>query len=140
MEAAVEALAAPVGGADAVLAFAADARARVLRAEADQLSAALGWGLLHATDDADAAAGEELSGHLGRGRRMPLAGAGTPLVSEFAIPELAAALGLTETAAIRLVGDALELAYRLPLLWGRIQSGELPAWRGRPVAERTPRP
>ena len=100
---------------------------------------ALQWGLLHQVDapedveDPYPAAGE----YLGGGRWMPLAGEGTPWVAEFAVCELAAALGLSDPAARRLVGDALELAHRLPLTWARIQAGQLPAWRGRRLAELT---
>ncbi len=37
----------------------------------------------------------------------------------------------------RLVGEALELACRLPRIWARVRAGSLPAWRARRIAEET---
>ena len=68
---------------------------------------------------------------------MPLAGEGAPWVAEFAVTEFAAAIGLSTDAGKRYVGHALELRHRLPRVWKRVQAGELPAWRGRMIAERT---
>ena len=47
----------------------------------------------------------------------PLAGDGTPGVAEYAVEELAAALGLSHLAGLALVAEAVELRYRLPRLW-----------------------
>jgi hypothetical protein len=120
-------------GARALLDFAVTQRRLAQRAEANLLLAAAQWADLHPVVEDGLAAGD----FLGQGRLCPLAGEGTPEVAEFAIPEFAAALGLTEQAGVRLIGDALELRHRLPLLWARIQDGDLPAWRGRKVAEHT---
>ena len=69
---------------------------------------------------------------------VPLAGEGTPLVAETrAIEEFGAALGMSTDAARGLVGDALELAHRLPRIWKRIRAGEVPAWKGRRIAQLT---
>ncbi len=68
---------------------------------------------------------------------VPLAGPGAPLVAEFSIAEFAAAVGLSTEAGKRYVGHALELRYRLPRLWKRVTSGDLPAWKARRVAEQT---
>ncbi len=51
----------------------------------------------------------------------PLAGVGAPWVAEFAPAELGAALGIGVEAAKQLLGDALELAHRLPRLWALVQ-------------------
>lgn len=67
----------------------------------------------------------------------PLAGEGTPVVAEFCVAELACALGLTPRAGRMLLGDAVELRHRLPLVWERLRAGELPAWRARRVAQQT---
>ena len=67
----------------------------------------------------------------------PIAGDGCPLVAEFCIAELGAVLGISSTAAKRLIGHALELRHRLPRLWHQVQSGVVPAWRARSVAEAT---
>jgi hypothetical protein len=91
--------------------------------------------MLHvASDEADAATWIA-DGGVDTG--VPLGGEGVPLVSEFAIPELATALGMSTDAGRGLLTDALELAYRLPRVWARVQSGDLQAWRGRRIARET---
>ena len=67
----------------------------------------------------------------------PLAGVGTPQVTEDTVAALGAALGVSYRVALCLVGEALELAYRLPRIWGLVRSGRLPAWKGRRVAAAT---
>ena len=59
------------------------------------------------------------------------------MVEEFAVTEVATALGLSEPAARSYVGQAIELRDRLPRLWGRVMAGELAAWKGRKIAEQT---
>ncbi|MGH3360725.1 MAG: hypothetical protein ACRDO7_18120, partial [Nocardioidaceae bacterium] len=49
-------------------------------------------------------------------------GTGTPTIPEFAVCEVAAALGLSPTAAGILVGDILDLAYRLPALFDALHA------------------
>ncbi|WP_109507814.1 HNH endonuclease signature motif containing protein [Nocardioides speluncae] len=113
------------------------------RAARAKLRLALQWCVLHpATDDtgfatwADAALpgpqvwDEPLY-------RTDLGGDGTPRVAAFAPEPFAAALGISTYAGMRLLADALDLVHRLPLLWARVQSLEIPAWRARPVAEAT---
>ncbi|MGH3510284.1 MAG: DUF222 domain-containing protein [Nocardioidaceae bacterium] len=68
---------------------------------------------------------------------IPLAGEGTPEVAEFAPAELGAALGITTAAARDLIGEALELSYRLPRCWERLRGFDLPAWRARLIARET---
>ena len=68
---------------------------------------------------------------------LRMCGQGAYLVSEFAVTELATALKMSETSARRLVGQSLELRDRLPRLWSRVMSGQLPAWKARRVAEQT---
>jgi hypothetical protein len=58
-------------------------------------------------------------------------------VAEFCIAELGAVLGISTTAAKRLIGHALELRHRLPRTWAQVQAGAVPAWRARSVAEAT---
>ncbi len=67
----------------------------------------------------------------------PIAGQGAPLVAEFCLAELGTVLGISSTAAKKLVGHALELRHRLPRLWAQVQAGRVPAWRARAVAEAT---
>ena len=73
----------------------------------------------------------------GRDTGLPLAGAGAPHVSEFAIVELAAALSMTVEACQRQVGELLEVRYRLPRIWARVVAGELPWWRAGRIAQHT---
>ncbi|CAA9392461.1 MAG: hypothetical protein AVDCRST_MAG32-2416, partial [uncultured Nocardioides sp.] len=67
----------------------------------------------------------------------PIAGEGCPAVAEFCVAELGAVLGMSTVSAKRLLGHALELRHRLPRLWSRVQTGSVPAWRARLVAEAT---
>ena len=62
-------------------------------------------------------------------------GEGAFAVEEFAVTQLAAALGMSEPAARRYVGQALELRDRLPRLWATVMAGA--CRRGRPA--RSPR-
>ncbi len=68
---------------------------------------------------------------------MPIAGPGAPLVSEFALMEYAAALGMSTDSGKAYVGKTLELRYRLPRLWEQVVAGRLPVWRAMRVAEQT---
>jgi hypothetical protein len=67
----------------------------------------------------------------------PLAGVGTPPVTEDAVAALGAALRIPYRSALLLVGDVVELYYRLPRLWGLVQGGFLQAWKARQVARAT---
>src|SRR4051794_5607473 len=118
-----------------VLAVARGARAAANRAEAQVLASAVEWAHLHRVDDLDLAA-TVLVEH-GKDTGIPIAGEGAPLVSQFAVAEFAAALGLSAGAGRNLVGHALELAHRLPKLWARVQGGSLAPWRARRIAEET---
>ena len=93
------------------------------------------WAHLHQVSDLDDAA-TWLAGH-GQDTGIPLGGDGCPLVSEFAVAELATALGLSAGSGRNLVAQALELCHRLPKLWARVQDGSLAPWRGRRIAEET---
>jgi hypothetical protein len=70
-------------------------------------------------------------------RPIPLAGQGAPLVSEFAAMEYAATLGLSTDAGNTYLGRALELRYRLPRLWARVEAGRVPVWRAFRIADQT---
>src|SRR3954470_2527536 len=121
--------------AAAVLASARRARATANAAEAQVLADAVAWAHLHHVTDPDQAS-TVLVEH-GHDTGIPIAGDGAPFVSEFAVAEFASALGLSAGAGRNLVGQALELAHRLPKLWARVQAGSLAPWRARRVAEQT---
>src|SRR3954453_3478965 len=118
-----------------VLAVARRARATANAAEAQLLASAVAWADLHQVDDLDDAA-TVLVEH-GKDTGIPIAGHGAPLVSQFAVAEFAAALGLPPGAGRNLVGQALELAHRLPKTWAKVQAGSLGPWRARRIAEET---
>lgn len=105
-------------------------RAEVAAAEVRVLRDVLAWAALHQTVDLEQAAawGDDL---------VPIAGTGAPLVSEFCIAELGAAMGTSTDAARSFLADALELAYRLPRIHARVEAGELPVWRARRIAQQT---
>ena len=120
--------------ASAVLGFARDRRAAAERAEADVLFAAVTWAEQHPPESTELAA-TWVSG--GGDTGLPLAGPGAPLVAEFGIAEFAAAIGRSTDSGRMLIADAVELKYRLTRLWDRTQSGDLPVWRARRVAQAT---
>ena len=68
---------------------------------------------------------------------LELAGAGAPEVSDFAVTELATALGRTRESGRLLVGDVVEAKHRLPKVWARMVAGQVTAWRVRRLAEAT---
>ena len=68
---------------------------------------------------------------------LELAGPGAPEVSEFAVIELAAALGRSTDSGRALVSDAVEAKHRLPKIWARLEAGQVQVWRVRRVTEVT---
>ncbi|WP_439936272.1 HNH endonuclease signature motif containing protein [Nocardia sp. N13] len=103
-------------------------------AAARQLELAAHWADLHPPESIHSAAAFTLPGSE---HEEPIAGQGCPLVAEFCVAELGTELGMSSTAAKKLIGHALELRHRLPRLWRLVQTGAVPAWRARSVAERT---
>src|ERR1700712_2465315 len=100
-----------------------------------QVRLAVSWALLHPcpADEGPAPGGDPSLDE----EVMPLAGEGAPWVAEFAPADLAAALDISLDAARLLVGDSLELCYRLPRLWDLAQAGEVPLWGARAIARET---
>ena len=115
-----------------LLAYARAQKQASMVAEANLLAAAVAWVDQHPPESIiDTACFSWREGGL------PLAGEGAPEIAEFALAEFAAALGMSTDSGRRLVGQAIELAYRLPRHWARVRSGQLPAWRARRLAEQT---
>lgn len=114
----------------AVLAAARRHRAEADAAERAVLVDALAWADLHLTTDPEEAAtwGDT---------PIPLAGEGAPHVSQFAVIEFGAVLGMSRRSAEDLVGDVIELAYRLPQTWARVTAGRVKGWKARHVAQAT---
>ena len=120
----------------AVLDRAADALTARREADASLLNAAVDWAELHPAPPGGPCAGWGEADLHGEGV-IPIAGEGTPSVAEFAPLELAAVLGWTADAARELMGDGLELSYRLPRLWGLVCELVVPAHLARQVASQT---
>lgn len=116
-------------------AAAALAAVRRRRAEADEaqvrlLEDVIAWcGVHEVTDLSDAATWGDTP--------VLLAGEGAPQVSEFCVYDLAAALHLTTDSARSLVGEAIEIAHRLPRIRQRVRAGSVQVWRARRVAAKT---
>jgi hypothetical protein len=104
------------------------------RAAAQQLTLAARWADLHPPESIHDAAAFTVPGCE---HEEPIAGEGVPLVAEFCVAELGTTLGITTTAAKKLIGHALELRHRLPRLWAQVHTGQVPAWRARAVADTT---
>ncbi len=68
---------------------------------------------------------------------LELAGPGAPEISEFAVVELAAALGRSTDSGRMLLSDAVEARYRLPKIWQRLVDGQVQVWRVRRVTDLT---
>ncbi|WP_210439779.1 HNH endonuclease signature motif containing protein [Nocardioides xinjiangensis] len=117
-----------------LLSAAREARVAENAAAARQLDLATRWADLHPPESIHAAATFTVPSCE---HEEPIAGDGCPLVAEFCIAELGAVLGVSTTAAKRLVGHALELRHRLPRLWAQVHAGAVPPWRARAVAEAT---
>ena len=66
-----------------------------------------------------------------------MGGEGCPEVAEFAVVELAAALGKSTEAGRRYLSHVVEGRYRLTRSWSRLEAGDLPAWKLAFIAERT---
>ncbi|MFC7724968.1 hypothetical protein ACFQW6_07620, partial [Nocardioides sp. GCM10028917] len=117
-----------------LLALARDRKAAEDRAAAELLVVAARWADLHPPESIHDAAAFAVPGCE---HEAPIAGEGAPLVAEFCLAELGTVLGISTTAAKKLVGHALELRHRLARLWAQVQCGRVPAWRARAVAEVT---
>jgi hypothetical protein len=118
-----------------LLGFARGRRVQAGRAEADLMQAAVAWAVMHPAESIHDAETVHLRSFGDTG--IPVAGPGAPLVAEFSVAELAAAIGLGTEAGKRYVGQAVELRYRLPRLWKRVTGGDLAAGRARRVADQT---
>ncbi|MFB9766605.1 HNH endonuclease signature motif containing protein [Nocardioides kongjuensis] len=68
---------------------------------------------------------------------VPIAGAGAPLVSEFALMELVAVLGRTPDGGKAYVGRVIECAWRLPNVYDAVIAGKLAPWRAERIADLT---
>ena len=117
--------------ADAVLDRASAVRRSVNLAEAETLVLAAHWADLHSELPFAAVKIR------GNEQLVRPGGVGTPQVAEFCRADLGAALGISVTAAGKLIGDALDLRHRLPRLWAAVRAGSVKVWMARKIAVRT---
>ena len=118
------------GRADRVLDVARAVQADLTTLEARRFEIATDWAALHPGEPLD-------PDEVWEEHEVEVAGPGAPTIAEYAIPELAAALGMSPGAGRRFVADALETRYRLPRLWARVMAGEVPVWKARRVSQAT---
>ncbi|MGY2702468.1 DUF222 domain-containing protein [Nocardioides sp. HB32] len=117
-----------------VIDAARDRHAAAMRAEVDKLQLAVEWVLLHPGDEVGDGVEESVDWSM---RDLQIAGEGAPTVDEGAVAEFALAVGLSTDAGRSYLGDAVELAYRLPRTWTRVLDGRLPVWKARKIAQAT---
>ena len=117
-----------------LLAAAGDCRRVADAAEAELLELACAWADAHPPESIHDAAAFQIPGS---DYEEQIAGEGCPLVAEFCVAEFGAVLGMSTVSAKHLIGQALELRHRLPRLYRRVLTGEVPSWRARRVAEAT---
>jgi hypothetical protein len=103
----------------------------LITAETRRLQIAAHWADLH---PGDAVPQSRLPGSE---RPVQLGGEGTPTVGDFAPAELGCVLRMSDGSAARLIGDALDLRHRLPLIWAAAQAGQVPAYQARHIAKAT---
>ena len=103
----------------------------MITAEVRRLQIAAHWADLHP--------GEAVTASRLPGTEHPirLGGDGTPTVGGFAAAELGCALRMSDGSAARMIGDALDLRHRLPLIWAAVQAGQVPAYQARVIAKAT---
>ena len=103
----------------------------LITAEIRRLQIAAHWADLHP--------GDALTESRIPGTEHPvgLGGDGTPTVGDFAAAELGCVLRMSDGSAARLIGDALDLRHRLPLIWAAAQGGQVPAYQARRIATAT---
>lgn len=100
-------------------------------AEAEKMMLAAQWAAIHSRDSVVEPVTEWCE------QLMPMGGEGAPEVAEFAVAELAAALGMSTDAGRAYLSRVVEIRYRLRRVWGRVVAGDLPAWRAGRIAEHT---
>src|SRR3954465_9353011 len=120
-------------------------QARERAAAAAKMAAATHWADLHRVTDGVPGALDPVIAELlprsatieGCEGELRLAWQGAFMIEEFAVCELATALGMSEPAARAYLGQSVELRDRLPQCWAQVMGGKLPAWKARQIAEQT---
>ncbi|GAB6984210.1 HNH endonuclease signature motif containing protein [Nocardioides pyridinolyticus] len=116
--------------AEEVLTAARDTATVIADAQVEQLVQAVQWAQLNPGDEPE----PEIEWGM---RPLEVAGAGAPTIDESAVAEFALAVGMKHEPGARLIGDAIELCYRLPRIWGRVMAGEVAVFKARKIAQDT---
>jgi len=125
---------APRSPAEDLLAAIRDRRTVIVDHEICLVREIAEWAAHHIVEDeADASTLTERGLDTG----LPVAGPGAPLLSDFAVMELAALFGRTLDSGRSYVGQVVELAYRLPKTWARVLEGRVPVWKALRIADST---
>jgi hypothetical protein len=124
---------------DPVLAAAHDAAHEETMAAARKFELAATWAAMHPAPVVEDVVTPEGVVEMYGDQPVTLAGEGAPGMSEFAVAEFAAALGISTHAGRSLIGAALECRHRLPRTWARVMAGEVPLWKVRRLTEQTHR-
>ena len=66
-----------------------------------------------------------------------IGGDGTPLIAAGCVESLATAFGVSSRTAMQLMSDGLDLRYRLPQVYARMETLEVAPWRARRIATLT---
>ena len=103
----------------------------LITAETRRLQIAAHWADLHPGDSVPP------SRLPGTEHPVRFGGEGTPTVRDFAPAELGCVLRISDGSAARLIGDALDLRHRLPLVWAAALAGQAPAYQARAIAKAT---
>ncbi len=106
-------------------------------AAARKLALAYQWAVLHPACEETGVATHGGAALMVLHHPETLGGDGTPEVAAFAPETLAVRLGISPAAAAALIGDALDLVHRHPLLWRRVRSLQVPGWQARRVVQQT---
>ena len=113
-----------------VIAAARATRDAMTGLEVELLLQAVEWVRLHPGEEVDTSVEWGM-------RELEIAGDGAPTVDEGAVAEFALAIGHSTDSGRRYLGDAVELAYRLPRTWARVLAGEVGVWKARRIAQVT---
>src|SRR5687768_2193674 len=124
---------------DPVLSAARDAARAEVLAAARKFELAATWAAMHPAPVTEDVVTPEGVVDMYGDQPVTLAGEGAPGMSEFAVAEFAAAIGVSTHAGRLLIGAALECKHRLPRVWARVLAGEVPVWKVRRLTEHTHR-
>jgi hypothetical protein len=114
-----------LGDPGALLQLAADNLISERRAGCRKLLLAAAWADCHGAPDDAVPAGQSVLVD----RFVRMGAIGSPLVAESCPAELGQPLQTGPGSARNLIGVALTIRHRLPLLWQRIQAGEVWLWK-----------